>query len=161
MHLHNHVKFLQGGGGGRLTAKPRYLMMLHRGKNSHTVTENLQYLRDDKRFNHRQARWVLFFTRFNFTISYRPGPKNVRADALSHFYSPEEVCEEPVTIIPKERIVSPIQWNPESDTSSSLLRRAAHLVCNTSPEHDAPHLFTLCTHLWTLATPEPTALSHC
>ncbi len=85
-----------------------------------TDHKNLQYLRDAKRLNPRQARWALFFTRFNFTISYRPGPKNVRADALSRLHSPEEVCEEPETIIPKEIIVSPIQWNPESDTPSNV-----------------------------------------
>ncbi len=44
----------------------------------------------------------------------------MRADALSRLHSPEEVCEEPETIIPKEIIVSPIQWNPESDTPSNV-----------------------------------------
>ncbi len=40
--------------------------------------------------------------------------------SLSRLHSPEEVCEEPETIIPKEIIVSPIQWNPESDTPSNV-----------------------------------------
>ncbi|MGL4357092.1 MAG: reverse transcriptase/ribonuclease H family protein, partial [Cetobacterium sp.] len=31
-----------------------------------TDHRNLEYLRDAKRLNHRQARWALFFTRFNF-----------------------------------------------------------------------------------------------
>ncbi len=45
MHLHkcDHGFFFRGGGGGggvvRLTAKPRYLLLLHRGnKKSNTVT---------------------------------------------------------------------------------------------------------------------------
>ncbi len=41
MHLHkcDHVFFLRGGGVVRLTAKPRYLLLLHRGnKKSNTVT---------------------------------------------------------------------------------------------------------------------------
>lgn len=48
-----------------------------------TDHKNLQYLRGAKRLNPRQARWSLFFTRFNFHISYRPGTKNTKADALS------------------------------------------------------------------------------
>ncbi len=54
-----------------------------------TDQKNLQYLRDAKRLNPQQAQWALFFTRFNSTISYRPGPKNLRVDALSRLHSPE------------------------------------------------------------------------
>ncbi len=75
-----------------------------------TDHKNLQYLRDAKRLNPRQARWALFFNRFNFKILYRPGPRNVKADALSRIYAPEEVQEEPERIIPAELIASPIQW---------------------------------------------------
>lgn len=45
--------------------------------------KNLQYLKEAKRLNPRQARWALFFTRFHFQISYRPSSKNTRADTLS------------------------------------------------------------------------------
>uniref|UniRef100_A0A9J8BTX3 ribonuclease H n=1 Tax=Cyprinus carpio carpio TaxID=630221 RepID=A0A9J8BTX3_CYPCA len=44
-----------------------------------TDHKNLEYLRVAKRLNPRQARWALFFTRFHFTISYRPGAKIVKA----------------------------------------------------------------------------------
>ncbi|MBZ5782411.1 hypothetical protein K8366_25940, partial [Klebsiella aerogenes] len=44
-----------------------------------TDHRNLEYLRSAKRLNHRQARWALFFTRFQFTVTYRPGSKNVKA----------------------------------------------------------------------------------
>ncbi len=84
-----------------------------------TDHKNLQYLRDAKRLNPRHARWVLFFTGFNFTISYRPGPKNVKADALSRLHAPEEVSEEPDTIISKKIFVSPIQWTSNPATSSN------------------------------------------
>ncbi|MGL5583251.1 MAG: reverse transcriptase/ribonuclease H family protein, partial [Cetobacterium sp.] len=43
-----------------------------------TDHRNLEYLRDAKRLNHRQARWALFFTRFNFKVTYRPGDQNNR-----------------------------------------------------------------------------------
>ncbi len=75
-----------------------------------TDHKNLQYLRDAKRLNPRQARWALFFTRFNFTISYHPGPKTVKADVLSRISCSSERLEEPESIIPSKLIVSPIQW---------------------------------------------------
>ncbi|KAI3355594.1 hypothetical protein L3Q82_018423 [Scortum barcoo] len=37
-----------------------------------TDHKNLEYLKSAKRLNSRQARWALFFSRFRFTLSYRP-----------------------------------------------------------------------------------------
>ncbi len=48
-----------------------------------TDHKNLEYLKMAKRLNSRQARWALFFSRFNFTLSYRPGSKNAKPDILS------------------------------------------------------------------------------
>ncbi|KAK3526590.1 hypothetical protein QTP70_030730 [Hemibagrus guttatus] len=79
-----------------------------------TDHKNLEYLRDAKRLNPRQARWALFFTRFNFTISYRPGSKNIKADALLHIHSPEESTDDPEPIIPEQLFVSPITWSEET-----------------------------------------------
>ncbi|KAK3549568.1 hypothetical protein QTP86_004972 [Hemibagrus guttatus] len=84
-----------------------------------TDHKNLEYLRDAKRLNPRQARWALFFTRFNFTISYRPGSKNVKADALSSIHSPEESTNDPEPIIPEKLFVSPITWSEETLPESS------------------------------------------
>ncbi len=84
-----------------------------------TDHKNLQYLREAKRLNPRQARWALFFTRFNFKITYHPGPKNVKADALSRLHAPEEE-DPPNSIIPENMFVCPIQWNPESAPSSNV-----------------------------------------
>ncbi len=75
-----------------------------------TDHKNLEYLQDAKRLNPRQARWALFFTRFNFKISYRPGPRNVKADALSRIQATEETLEEPEGILPADIITSPIVW---------------------------------------------------
>ncbi|KAK3556339.1 hypothetical protein QTP70_007098 [Hemibagrus guttatus] len=85
----------------------------------HTFTvltdhKNLEYLRATKRLNPRQARWALFFTRFNFTISYRPRSKNTKADALSQTFAPEESPETPEPILPENIIVSPITWSEET-----------------------------------------------
>ncbi|KAK3537160.1 hypothetical protein QTP70_002653 [Hemibagrus guttatus] len=79
-----------------------------------TDHKNLEYLRAAKRLNPRQASWALFFTRFNFTISYRPGSKNTKADALSRMFAPEENPETPEPILPEKIIVSPITWSEET-----------------------------------------------
>ncbi len=85
-----------------------------------TDHKNLQYLREAKRLNPRQARWGLFFTRFNCKITYHPGPKNIKADALSRLHTPEEVEDPPNSIIPESMFVCPIQWNPDSVPSSNV-----------------------------------------
>ncbi len=51
-----------------------------------TDHKNLEYIRTAKRINSRQARWALFFGCFRFTISYRPGSKNGKPDALSRIF---------------------------------------------------------------------------
>ncbi|KAK3529361.1 hypothetical protein QTP70_029335 [Hemibagrus guttatus] len=73
-----------------------------------TDHKNLEHLRDAKRLNPCQARWVLFFTRFDFTISYHPGSKNIKADALSCIHSLEENTEDPEPILPEKLFASPI-----------------------------------------------------
>ncbi|KAK3557290.1 hypothetical protein QTP70_026691 [Hemibagrus guttatus] len=73
-----------------------------------TDHKNLEYLRVAKRLNPHQARWALFFTRFDFTISYRPGSKNIKADALSRIHSLEENTDDPEPILPEKLFVSPI-----------------------------------------------------
>ena len=40
-----------------------------------TDHKNLEYIRSAKRLTSRQARWALFFNRFDFSLSYRPGSK--------------------------------------------------------------------------------------
>lgn len=52
-----------------------------------TDHKNLSYIQTAKRLNARQARWALFFSRFNFTITYRPGSRNVKPDTLSRQFS--------------------------------------------------------------------------
>ncbi len=76
-----------------------------------TDHKNLEYLRSAKRLNPRQARWALFFTRFHFTVTYRPGTKNTKADALSR----QTECVEPSSpienIIPEKILLAPVQWD--------------------------------------------------
>ena len=65
-----------------------------------TAHSNLEYFHTAKSLNSRLARWALLFTRFNFSISYRPGSKNVKPDALSRRYIPMTTTPEPETILP-------------------------------------------------------------
>ncbi|KAK3518382.1 hypothetical protein QTP86_003579, partial [Hemibagrus guttatus] len=76
-----------------------------------TDHRNLVYLRGAKRLNPQQARWALFFTRFRFMVTYRPGSKNGKADALSRKFdsADEPVLTEP--ILPPTAILAPVRWN--------------------------------------------------
>ena len=67
-----------------------------------TDHRNLEYLHTAKRLNSRQARWALFFSRFDFHVAYRPGSKNVKPDALSHYFESPHSSEPPETILPPE-----------------------------------------------------------
>ncbi len=89
-----------------------------------TDHKNLEYIRSAKRLNPRQARWALFFTRFLFTITYRPGDRNVKADSLSRIHSPEEApASEP--ILPPALFVSPIQWDLEDQIRVATITEPA------------------------------------
>ena len=48
-----------------------------------TDHKNLVHFMTAKQLSRRQARWSEFLSRFNFNITYRPGPLNGKADALT------------------------------------------------------------------------------
>ncbi|KAK3509245.1 hypothetical protein QTP70_025600 [Hemibagrus guttatus] len=76
-----------------------------------TDHQNLEYLHGAKRLNPRQARWALFFTRFQFTVSYRPGSKNGKADALSRQSEGAGVLGQPELILPATALLAPVRWD--------------------------------------------------
>ncbi len=76
-----------------------------------TDHRNLEYLKTARRLNPRQARWSLFFTRFDFKVTYRPGTKNVKADALSRQFAENSEPNPPENIISPTVVVAPIQWD--------------------------------------------------
>ncbi len=59
---------------------------------------NLDYIKTAKMLNSRQARWSLFLNHFNFTLSYCPGSSNVKPDALSCQFEPEDTSRTPSSI---------------------------------------------------------------
>ncbi len=85
-----------------------------------TDHKNLEYIRSAKRINSRQARWALFFGRFNFTISYRPGSKNGKPDALSRIFEVETGSSSPVPIVPPNRVIAAVTWEVESRVREAL-----------------------------------------
>ncbi|KAL0194729.1 hypothetical protein M9458_008301, partial [Cirrhinus mrigala] len=93
-----------------------------------TDHKNLQYLREVKPLNPRQARWALFLTRFNFKITYRPGTKDTKGHALSRQF-PADSPAKPEPILPPDVIVSPIIWDLESDIRHATLQETAPPGC--------------------------------
>lgn len=61
--------------------------------------------------NPRKARWALFFTRFNFWITYRLGSRNIKADALSCYYLAPEATKVPDTILPSSLLLALVAWD--------------------------------------------------
>ncbi|XP_070401394.1 uncharacterized protein [Nothobranchius furzeri] len=84
-----------------------------------TDHKNLIYLKEAKRLNPRQYRWSLFFSRFNFLISYRPGTKNTKPDALSRQYAPDR-DNPPSTILPSNCVVGSVTWEIREQVLEAL-----------------------------------------
>ena len=75
---------------------------------------NLSYIQFAKRLNSRQARWALFFGHFNFSLTFRPGSRNIKPDALARLYSAEDPCRVPEPILPPSCLVATLTWEIES-----------------------------------------------
>ena len=54
----------------------------------YTDHRNLEYFHTTKTLNRRQPRWAEILSEFNFVITYRPGEKNGKGDALSRRTDP-------------------------------------------------------------------------
>ncbi|KAG1924807.1 hypothetical protein F2P79_025921 [Pimephales promelas] len=85
-----------------------------------TDHKNLEYIRTAKRLNSRQARWALFFGRFDFSLSYRPGSKNIKPDSLSRIFDQSERPSTPECILPETLVVSTLRWEVESKVMKAL-----------------------------------------
>ena len=57
----------------------------------------------------------MFFTRFVFTLSCRPGSQNKKADALSRLYDTEEQPVDQTPILPASLLVAPVMWDLDAD----------------------------------------------
>lgn len=86
-----------------------------------TDHKNLAYIQNAKRLNSHQAHWQLFFTRFNFTLTYRPGKHDIKPNALSHQYTSHDSSAEPETILSTSCVVGAVTREMESK-----IREAQH-----------------------------------
>ncbi len=127
-----------------------------------TDHKNLQYLREAKRLNPRQARWALYFTCFNFKITYHPGPKNFKAVAQSRLHAPEEEEDPPNSSSQKVCLSAPsngIQFLLPLPMSPRPPRRAVHQTHNMFLDFNALNSSIQRIPHWALATLGPTRLS--
>ncbi|XP_077362676.1 uncharacterized protein LOC144007167 isoform X2 [Festucalex cinctus] len=88
----------------------------------YTDQKNLEYIRAAKRKNPRQARWALFFTRFDFVLTYRRGTLNQKPDALSRIYDHATEPMVPEPILPERCIVGALQWTIERKVTDALAK---------------------------------------
>ncbi len=79
-----------------------------------TDHKNLEYIKSAKRFNFRHARWALFFSHLDFSISYRPGSKNIKPDALSRIFDHSEHPYFSKPIVLQKICISAVTWEIES-----------------------------------------------
>ncbi|XP_031679718.1 uncharacterized protein LOC116374078 [Oncorhynchus kisutch] len=94
-----------------------------------TDHRNLDYIWTARRLNLCQARWALFFTRLDFMLTYHPGSKNIKADALCHIYDSGEAPVQRAPIIPTSRVVGPVVWDVDVDIRQALAREPAARNC--------------------------------
>ena len=88
----------------------------------YTHHRNLEYCQYTKILNRRQARWAELLSEFNFVITYRPGEKNGKADALSHQTDPMLEGGD----MPQISIFTPGQLAPLEPTNPRVMLITAH-----------------------------------
>ena len=96
-----------------------------------TDHKNLTFIRATKRLNGRQARWASFLSRFDFTLTYRPGSRNTKADALSRQHLKEPATMEPSPVLPETRVVGMVTWGLETVVKRAL--RSSPAPSNVPP----------------------------
>lgn len=100
-----------------------------------TDHKNLEYIKSAKRLNPRQARWSLFFTRFQFTVTYRPGSKNGKADALSRQYDLPTESLTPECILPPSVVIAPVTWDIMEEIQREQLQEPAPDNCPPNKQY--------------------------
>uniref|UniRef100_A0A8C4ZXL3 Gypsy retrotransposon integrase-like protein 1 n=1 Tax=Gadus morhua TaxID=8049 RepID=A0A8C4ZXL3_GADMO len=94
-----------------------------------TDHKNLEYLRSAKRLNPRQSRWSLFFTRFDFCLSFRPGSKNGKPDALSRQFPDSDPAPAPSTVLSPQCLIGAARWDIETIVRTALSGESGPSTC--------------------------------
>ncbi|XP_073780218.1 uncharacterized protein [Danio rerio] len=105
-----------------------------------TDHKNLEYIRSCKRLNPRQARWALFFTRFDFQVTCIPGSKNIKADALSRISNEETLLEEIEPILRNPLIIAPIRWDIKHEITQASEQNPIPQACPENKIYVPPML---------------------
>jgi hypothetical protein len=84
--------------------------------------KNLQYFTTTKQLSHRQARWSEYLSRFNFTITYRPGKQGEKPDALTR-RSQDQPAQDEARAARQQTLLRPELFkNAESVNSDHSIR---------------------------------------
>lgn len=99
----------------------------------YTDHKNLEYFITTKSLNRRQARWAEFLAGYDFTIIYRPGEKNGKADAMSrrHDYRPQRgECDsiKPLSLLKPNQLL--LSTACVSTTDSAFLDKIREALLN-------------------------------
>lgn len=94
--------------------------------------KNLEYLRSAQRLNSRQARWSLFLSRFNYSLSYCPRSKNRKPDALSRLFYCDTHLPDPEPIMPSPWIIGAATWEIETIVQAA---QRTHPDAGTGPHN--------------------------
>ncbi|KAI2665857.1 Transposon Tf2-6 polyprotein [Labeo rohita] len=105
-----------------------------------TDHKNLEYLRSAKMLNHRKARWALFFTRFDFLVTYRPDSQNTKADALSRIHEPGQPAISSEPILPTSIIVAPVAWDVMTEITEAQVLDPPPANCPADLTYVPPNL---------------------
>ncbi|KAL0188522.1 hypothetical protein M9458_015621 [Cirrhinus mrigala] len=105
-----------------------------------TDHRNLEYLSSARVLNHRQARWSLFFTRFQFEITYPPGSQNTKADALFRMHEPDCATTPPETILPASVILAPVAWDIMTEITEGQAQDPPPIECPENLTYVPVHL---------------------
>lgn len=64
---------------------------------------------------------------FQFTVTYRPGHKNTKANALSRVHALDLKPEEPEPTLPPDLFICPILWSLDKEICAAALEEPAPL----------------------------------
>lgn len=92
----------------------------------HPFTIFTEYLKNAKFLNLHQAHRLLFFAWFHFTLSYRPGSKNTKADALSCIHGASPLRSNEELILPPLCFRGAITWKLDRSITLTPSQQVPH-----------------------------------
>jgi RNase H-like domain found in reverse transcriptase/Reverse transcriptase (RNA-dependent DNA polymerase)/Integrase zinc binding domain/Chromo (CHRromatin Organisation MOdifier) domain/Integrase core domain len=107
----------------------------------YTDHKNLLWFTETKRYNRRQARWAEQLSRFDFTITYRPGKRQGKPDALSrrpdygsHKRGDGTKAHEEMKILKSSQFDRSYSEHATSGSAATSSAQSYHVDLESSPE---------------------------